>query len=366
MMERRRIVEQWKRGEAAVLVTLVRIEGSSYRRAGARLLIGAAGEHAGTISGGCLETDVLRRAVWKVREGAAVETYSMRFDDTAEVPFGLGCGGEVDLLLEAAATPEFEALLTALDRTLSGEELRVVTRLPGEGKKLQRVIFDVNQTLVFASDSLTAAEVEAARLAVFAADSGETPGYFLELLKPPQRLVVYGAGEDARPLVEMAALLGWTVVVADGRAQFATRERFAAAQEVIALGPEGRVDLLASDAVVLMTHSYEQDRRLLAATLPHGLRYLGVLGARHRTSVLLSEAAVLAGLPLETACGRLFAPIGLDLGGDGPEAIALAILAQIQAVLAGRGAMPRRLTPGDVAANLEREGTPQMLRECSL
>ncbi len=105
MMERRQIVRLWQRGDASVLVTLVRAEGSSYRRPGARLLLGVRGEYAGTISGGCLETEVVRKAAWLVRDGARVERYSTMFDDTADVPFGLGCGGVVDLLLEPGETP---------------------------------------------------------------------------------------------------------------------------------------------------------------------------------------------------------------------------------------------------------------------
>ena len=105
MVDRRRIVRQWRQGAARVLVTLVRVEGSSYRRPGAHLLIGVdGGEYAGSISGGCLEAEVVRKAAWMVREGAVVERYSTLFDDTAEIPFGLGCGGVVDLLLEPAET----------------------------------------------------------------------------------------------------------------------------------------------------------------------------------------------------------------------------------------------------------------------
>ena len=140
MMERRQIVRLWRRGGAAVLVTLVRAEGSSYRRPGARLLLGAQGEYAGTISGGCLEAEVLRKAEWMVREGAVVERYSTMFDDTAEIPFGLGCGGVVDLLLEPVGTPECRALMDAMERELAGERAVVVTYMPGEEKGLRRVI----------------------------------------------------------------------------------------------------------------------------------------------------------------------------------------------------------------------------------
>src|SRR5579875_44354 len=109
MIERRRMVQLWHEGSLTALVTLVRVEGSSYRRTGARLLLGVTGEYAGTISGGCLEAEVVRKAAWMVRDGAVVERYSTMFDDTAEVPFGLGCGGVVDLLVEPADTAEFEA-----------------------------------------------------------------------------------------------------------------------------------------------------------------------------------------------------------------------------------------------------------------
>src|SRR6202046_3391375 len=122
MMERRQIVRLWQKGGAAALVTLVRAEGSSYRRPGARLLIGAGGEYSGTISGGWLEVEVVRKASWLVRDGAVVERYSTMFDDTAEVPFGLGCGGVVDLLLEPGDTQECRALIEALERGVAGEE----------------------------------------------------------------------------------------------------------------------------------------------------------------------------------------------------------------------------------------------------
>src|SRR6202042_867074 len=121
MMERRRICQLWERGDAAALVTLVRVEGSSYRRVGARLLIAANGDYAGSVSGGCLEAEVVRKAQWLVRDGCAVvERYSTLFDDTAEIPYGLGCGGVVDLLLEPGDTPECSALITALEEALSG------------------------------------------------------------------------------------------------------------------------------------------------------------------------------------------------------------------------------------------------------
>ena len=121
MRERRQIVELWERGDAVALATLVRVEGSSYRRTGARLLIAANGDYAGSISGGCLEAEIVRKAQWMVRAGATIQRYSTLFDDTADIPYGLGCGGTVELLLEPAGTPEFDALMEAMRASHHGQ-----------------------------------------------------------------------------------------------------------------------------------------------------------------------------------------------------------------------------------------------------
>jgi len=365
MIERRRIVRLWRQGGASVLVTLVRTEGSSYRRPGARLLLGASGEYAGTISGGCLETEVVRKAAWMVRDGATVQRYSTMFDDTAEVPFGLGCGGVVDLLVEPAGTAEFDALLNAMERSLAGERCTVVTWLPGEGKGLRRVILR-DGAVVFASEGLGEKKLACA---LGLRPGEEYEGRYVEELCPPQRLFVLGAGDDAKPLVRMAALLGWSVIVADGRAQLAKAERFAEAERVVPLGDSGAsgLEIRPDDAVVVMTHSYEQDRQLLTAVLPAAPRYLGLLGARHRSSLLLSEAAARLGWNVAECCSRVFAPVGLDLGGDGAEAIALAVMAEVQAVCQGKIGAAKRLSPEDVTRYLKEGGASRYMRaQCAL
>jgi xanthine/CO dehydrogenase XdhC/CoxF family maturation factor len=365
MAEREQIValasRSKHRGEAGVLVTLVRAEGSSYRRPGARLLT-AGGLFAGTISGGCLETQVVKKAAWSVREGAVVERYSTLFDDTAEIPYGLGCGGTVDLLLERAGTAEFEALLRAMEASLGGERSRVVTWLPAAGRPLRRAVLADAGEVLYRSEGLDAAEIADALLA-------EMPEVFDEWLTPPQRLVVLGAGDDAKPVVSMAALLGWNVTVVDGRAQLARTERFPEAERVLVAGAAeiATLGIEADSAVVLMTHSYEQDREWLAALLPFAPRYLGVLGARHRSSLLVSEAAVMTGLSVEDCCARIYAPVGLDLGGDGPEAIALAVIAEVQACCMGRLGRSRRLSVADVAEQIERGGASRYMQaQCGL
>ncbi len=366
-MERRRIVDLWRQGVGAVLVTLVRAEGSSYRRPGARLLIGGSGEYAGTISGGCLEGEVVRKAAWMVRDGAVVETYSTMFDDTAEIPFGLGCGGVVDLLLESMKTAEAEALMVAMEASLAGEMVTVLTWLPRAGRGLARAVLTASTDFAFASDDLSEPELVAARSAVLGRSGAEAmpEGIYVERLVPPQRLFVLGAGDDAKPLVKMAGLLGWSVVVADGRAQLARAERFPEAERVV-VGAE-ELGIEREDAVVLMTHSYEQDRALLARVLPVQPRYLGVLGARHRSSLLVSEAAAMIGLTVEECCARIYAPVGLDLGGDGPEAIALAVISEAQACVQGRLGSSRRLGAEDVARHVKEGGASRYLAvQCGL
>jgi xanthine/CO dehydrogenase XdhC/CoxF family maturation factor len=370
-MERRQIVRLWQQGGAAELVTLVRAEGSSYRRPGARLLLGVRGEYAGTISGGCLETEVVRKATWLVRDGAVVERYSTMFDDTAEVPFGLGCGGVVDLLLEPGDTAECRALMAAMEGSLAGEDVTVLTWLPRKDRGLARAVLSAGGDFLFASSELSEPELVNARGEVLRRDWVEAmpDGIFVERIVAPQRLFVLGAGDDAKPVVSVAALLGWSVTVMDGRAQLARAERFPQAERVLAVPPgsAGVPEIRPEDAVVLMTHSYEQDREWLAALLSLRPRYLGLLGARHRSALLVSEVAVRLGRTIASCCEQIYAPVGLDLGGDGPEAIALAVIAEAQACCMGKLGASRRLSAEDVARHVSEGGASRYLQaQCAL
>lgn len=352
MTDRRKILDLYRRGDAVALGTLIHVEGSSYRRIGARILIAANGDYAGSISGGCLEAEVIRKAQWLTRDGATIERYSTLFDDTAEIPYGLGCGGTVDLLLEPASTPECIALLQAIEASLHGAPRRIVTQLPAAGRPLRRSILNAAGTHLFSSQTGTV-------------DLAEP--HFDEHLDPPQRLIVFGAGDDAQPLVSMAALIGWNVTVVDGRPQWARPERFPQAERVLATSTLDTLAITPNDATVVMTHSYEQDRAWLTALLPLGPRYLGLLGARHRSALLVREAATLLAWPINRACEGLFAPVGLDLGGDGAEAIALAILAEMQACVEGKLGISRRMTPDMVAEQIERGGASRYLQaQCAL
>jgi xanthine dehydrogenase accessory factor len=367
--DRRRIVRQWREGGARALVTLVRAEGSSYRRPGAHLLVGAESGYAGSISGGCLEAEVVRKAGWMVREGATVERYSTMFDDTAEIPFGLGCGGVVDVLVEPAETAECQAYLEAMEESLGGEDFVVATWLPEDGRRLARAVLGADGGVVFASAELGAGEIASVRVTNVATGMlADTSDVFVERVSAPQRLFVLGAGDDAMPLVRMAALLGWNVTVVDGRAQMARSERFPEVVRVVVAADVAVLGVGARDAVVVMSHSYEQDRGFLTGLLRDGFGgFIGLLGAAHRSSLLVSEAAATLGLSVAECCARIHAPVGLDLGGDGPEAIALAVVAQVQAWAQGRPDAGRRLTAEFVAEQIARGGASQYLRaQCAV
>jgi xanthine/CO dehydrogenase XdhC/CoxF family maturation factor len=358
MVDRRRIVRQWREGAGDVLVTLVRAEGSSYRRPGAHLLIAGDGTCAGTISGGCLEAEVVRKALWMVRGGAVVERYSTLFDDTAEIPFGLGCGGIVDLLFEPVDTPECRAYLEAMEASLSGVESVVATWLPEGGNNLARAVYR-GLTSTFASQTPAGAGI---------ASTSVLDNIYRETITPPQRLFVLGAGDDAKPVVTMAALLGWRVTIADARPQLARPDRFPQAEAVLCVHSVAPLNIGASDAVVIMSHSYEQDRAFLTGLLaqPSPI-YLGLLGARHRSSLLVNEAAATLGRTVAECCERVFAPVGLDLGGDGPEAIALAVIAEVQACVQGKLGASRRLTAEDIASQLTQGGASRYLQtQCAM
>jgi xanthine/CO dehydrogenase XdhC/CoxF family maturation factor len=342
----------------------------------------------GAISGGCLEGEVSRKAAWIARNGAAVERYSTLFDeildetnslDAREIPYGLGCGGVMDVLLEPVASPETNAMLRAVEAAERGETLYAATILPTpplDGLAFARVILRDDDTIFYASDeidaellsrltSLARTGTEANTVSITLGN--ETREVFVEPVLPPQRLVLFGAGDDARPLVRMANLLGWRVTVADGRAWLAQPSRFPEAERVLTLSENAanleKLSLSDRDAVALMTHSFEQDRNLLGKLLPLNVRYLGLLGARHRSRLLLTEAATQLGWSPEQALHRVHAPIGLDLGGDSPEAVALAILAEVQAVLQQKTAISRGMSIEDFFKVPDR---PYIPVQCSL
>jgi xanthine/CO dehydrogenase XdhC/CoxF family maturation factor len=305
----------------AALATLVKAEGSSYRRPGARLLLTAGGRRAGSISGGCLEDDVLGHAREVLASGMPK---TIAYDTTTENDLvwgvGLGCHGVVHVLIEKL-TPQ-PAWATALRENLrrhAPTELAVVWRAT-EGTPL-------GTYLARDLPSLPTATV------------------FHQTITPPVPLVIFGAGDDAQPLVRLAKEIGWHVTVVDPRPALATPARFPDADSIVIARPEeapARLLLGPDTVAVVMTHHYAHDVPLLRTLLTRPLAYLGLLGPRKRAEKILADL-VAGGLPLTPEMrSRLHAPVGLDLGANAPEEVALAILAEIQSVLTGRDARPLR------------------------
>ena len=332
------------------LATLINVAGSSYRREGARLLIGRDGSHAGSISGGCLEAEVIRKMRWLIRQGATIERYSTIVEEDAEIPYGLGCGGVVDVLIEPAGTPEFEAILQAMAASLEGQFRQSEVRFDRASRRLSRRVLDAHGSVLFRSEVWNDTEAELYR----------------EVLVPPQRLFVIGAGDDAQPMVRLGALIGWTVYVFDGRASLARRERFPEAEQVFAGEHFTTIHPNAEDVVVLMTHSYEQDRNWLQQILPYRPRYIGLLGSRHRSALLADAVSKALRCSVAEVCASIFSPVGLDLGGDGAEAIALSAVAEIQACTQGTLGGSRRLTPDVVSEQIARGGYSSPAVKCAL
>ncbi|MGL4555381.1 MAG: XdhC family protein [Gemmataceae bacterium] len=314
----------------AVLATVVRVQGSAYRGPGARRLFTADGGGVGLVSGGCLEGDLARRAAALT---AADPVTLLRYDtsdpDAGLWEFGLGCRGVVDVLLERLDDdPPWAALIRAAQAR--HEPAVLVHHLP-DGPVLA-----LSHAGVLGDEAAAALDEGRSR---YAADGSA----FIEYIPPAPTLMVCGAGADAVPLVRMAKELGWTVAVIDPRHRPATRQRFASADEVHVACDDGCLRRLAARpraAAVVMTHNAVDDERLLRALLPTPLAYLALLGPKHRTADLLRSLAA-AGVPLAHAA-KLRTPAGLDIGAETPAEIALSILAEAQAALAGRAGGPLR------------------------
>jgi xanthine dehydrogenase accessory factor len=312
----------------SVLATLATVEGSSYRRPGARLLVTADGNRLGSISGGCLEEDVLARARQVAATGRA-ET--VVYDTTTENDLvwgvGLGCHGVVRVVLEKLPPrPAWAAALAENFAARRATPLAVVHRATDPAQLGTRL----------------AASLPAAR------ESGVE--VFHNTVAPPTALFIFGAGDDAQPLARLASELGWHVTLADPRAAFATAERFPTAHAFVVAPAAELAARAAPDAgslAVVMTHHYVHDVPLLRALLPRSLAYLGLLGPKKRAEKILADLAA-DGLDITPAMrARLHAPVGLDLGADTPAQVALAILAEMQASLTGRDAraLRERTTP---------------------
>lgn len=340
--------------EKNILATVIDLKGSGYRLPGAKMLIAGNGDAFGTVSGGCLESDVLERARKILKTGKAeILTYDTTENRDSVFSLNMGCNGVVSILIEpiAAESLLFNSWQTAIEErkrqtiaTLVSTDLEIsiggrifyndsgqiyFDNLPDFFKGLKEI---KEFCIKFFENN------EAAKTFEFEDENGRFE-FFFENINPPLHLLIFGAGFDAIPLADFAKNLGWRVSVADHRAAFATLERFPNADEIIISHPENLAKKLNFDqdsVAVVMTHNYEKDREIMKFLLNQELKYIGALGPKRRTEKLLEELKA-EGFEFEKSkLENLYAPIGLDIGADTPEAIALSIVAEIKSVLANR------------------------------
>ncbi|MEJ7557786.1 MAG: XdhC/CoxI family protein [Pedobacter sp.] len=340
-----------KEGKKSALATVVGVEGSSYRRPGARMLVTDDGQLTGAISGGCLEGDALRKALAAInqRENKLV-TYDTTDEDDAKFGVQLGCNGIVHILFEPIDSSDFQNPVHLL-KALAAERSNavVVTLFNLHSFKQRGTIFlyrPDRKYIDFEEPELDldqeASEVYTTGISIFRSYS-PTKGSeaFLEFIPPNLHLVIAGAGNDVQPLVEMAYVLGWKITVLDGRPSHATTARFSKADQVLIVKPDVVFDHVEVDArtvFVMMTHNYNYDLALMELILEKEFFYLGMLGPKKKLDRMLGELADKGFVVNDAMLSRIHGPIGLDIGAETSEEIALSILAEIKAVMSNHSA----------------------------
>ncbi|MEH1941209.1 MAG: XdhC family protein [Nostoc sp.] len=344
-----------KNGEITFLATVVKTQGSTYRRPGAKMLMTDTGRTIGTISAGCLENDVFEHTQQRMSDG---EPIVVTYDNTASEDilwgFGLGCNGTVQVLierLEKESSPNAIAFMQeCFDRKHSGI-IATVFAFEGEvdvklGSRL--LLYPDGKTIADIKDPNLIQSLQVDTQAAFTNQKSSVKNYqlplgsaevFIEVIQPPTPLVIFGAGYDAIPVAQFAQALGWQVTVVDCRANEATRARFPIACDVILSRREivdKQVFIDDYTVAVVMTHNYLDDLEILKMLLPSPARYIGVLGPKLRTERLLEDLGQQGIVYFPEQLKRLYSPVGMDIGADTPEEIAIAIIAEIQAVLTNR------------------------------
>jgi xanthine/CO dehydrogenase XdhC/CoxF family maturation factor len=345
---------------------VVHVRGSSYRRPGARVLLTAERWIAGSISSGCLEADVLRRGWRRTGHGGAVlVTYDSAAPDEVRAGLGLGCDGVVEVLLERTALGGNADPLSFVDRCNAEQRRGVMATV----FRSAAIDVAVGARLAIATDGTwfargmpepvrAALATECARFvrqggpaaAMSLWVGGASVDVLLEPVRPAPRLFVLGGGHDVVPVVDIARTVGWETYVCETSPRWTARERFGSADEVVTAPLaqiRARIDASERPLAVVMAHDYDRDRDALGMVLVSRSRYIGVLGPRRRTARMLEELGWSEASPDE----RLHAPAGLELGAESPAETALAIVAEMQAVLTRSDASSLHLRTGRIHAD---------------
>lgn len=356
MKEVQSIIESYENAKVTgldcVLATVVHVEGSSYRRAGARMLVDENGLMTGAISGGCLEGDALRKALHALHKNEnKLVSYDTSDENDAVIGAQLGCNGviqvlfepinfhhtdnPIELLKQACAQQQSMIIGTFFhfDKTKSqtGTALLVDQELTAKGQSLGSKLHE--QVL---SDCQIALDEDSSLFREYLIE-GEKQFLFLEVFIHPPTLVLVGAGNDAQVLAQMAEVLGWNIVVTDGRPTHAHNDRFASSCQIVVVKPEkilDEVEVNSRTVFVLMTHNYQYDISVLKVLLSHReIPYIGILGPRKKYQRMLNDLSEEDIILTKEQSEVIFAPVGLEIGAETPAEIGLSILSEIQSVL---------------------------------
>jgi xanthine/CO dehydrogenase XdhC/CoxF family maturation factor len=342
-------------GKGVALASVVHLEGSSYRRPGARMLVNDEGELTGAISGGCLEGDALRKALYALsQQRSRLVSYDTSDEDDMTIGIQLGCAGVIQVLFEPIDPDKQDNPIQLIRKALAiRQEAVMVTLFNLSNKHADQpgtcLLMESNGNIsgsipiqgigkFVMEDVLQAMRNKKSVFREYQAE-GISMTAFIEFLQPPISLVVVGAGNDAVPMMQIADTLGWDVRIVDGRNTHARPERFVAACQVLVSKPEAVLDQLSMDArtvFVMMTHNYNYDLSMLKALLPTQTPYIGMLGPKKKLDRMLDELRQ-EGMKLDDVMlSKVHGPTGLEIGAETPEEIALSIIAEIQAVVEGK------------------------------
>lgn len=351
-----------KKQQRAALATVVHVEGSSYRGPGARMLITEDGMLTGAISGGCLEGDALRKALMVMMEGnPLLVTYDTSDDEDAVMGMGLGCNGIIRVLIEPVIPGDETNPVALLQQVVQKRETSVLvtffslddkrslqqgTRLllKADGKMQQTgdIPADLHAVL---KDAAQVFEKKESAFIQYAPVSA-----FIEYVTPAISLVVAGAGNDVFPMVQIADVLGWDITLIDGRPNYANARRFPGCRLIVSNPENALRDLTIDDntAAVLMTHNYIYDKAMLKAMIALPLHYIGILGPKKKLTRMLTELEEEGTKLTDEQLSRIYSPIGLDIGAETADEIALAIFAEIKAVFSGKTGVYLRDSAGNI------------------
>lgn len=334
--------------QQVALATVVKVDGSAYRRPGARMLVTQEGNLTGAISGGCLEGDALRKAQAVIfQQKSMLVTYDTTDEDDQKFGVGLGCNGIIHVLIEPInfentenpielikagfADRQTSLLLTLFSVKYSKSE-QIGTIYINKGKasfgSLTKIPDEFSSKLNQEIEGFESPQNQIRTYAEF-----DELSVFFEVLKPTTRILLFGAGNDTIPLAKMADILGFELILIDGRKNLANQARFPSAKQIIQGPAEVVIDQIETDlntVALLMTHNFEYEVIVLEKLLTCMIPYIGILGPKRKTEKLIER---LESKGIDVHSDNFYAPVGIEIGAEASEEIALSVLAEIKAVL---------------------------------